>query len=95
MEGLAKLKPAFSKDGSTTPGNYLVESLISNSLCANAMLYFINNERLTLGNSSQRSDGAAAVILAKRSTAERLGLPILGKMVAYAVIKIMAVLSRN
>lgn len=56
IEGLAKLKPAFSKDGSTTAGN-----------------------------SSQRSDGAAAVILAKRSTAERLGLPILGKFVAYAV----------
>jgi len=38
----------------------------------------------TAGNSSQVSDGAAAVLLARRSTAEKLGLPILGKMVAFA-----------
>ncbi|KZS87969.1 thiolase, partial [Sistotremastrum niveocremeum HHB9708] len=33
------------------------------------------------GNASQVSDGAAAVILARRSVAKRLGLPILGKFV--------------
>lgn len=56
MESLAKLKPAFKKDGSTTAGN-----------------------------SSQISDGAAAVVLARRSTAEKLGLSILAKFVDYAV----------
>jgi len=38
------------------------------------------------GNSSQISDGSAAVLLARRSTARRLGLPIVGKYVASAVV---------
>ncbi|RXW16278.1 hypothetical protein EST38_g9573 [Candolleomyces aberdarensis] len=47
------------------------------------------------GNASQVSDGAAAVLVTKRSTAKRLGLPIRGKFVTSAVIgvppKIMGV----
>ncbi|ODQ68314.1 peroxisomal 3-oxoacyl-CoA thiolase [Nadsonia fulvescens var. elongata DSM 6958] len=35
----------------------------------------------TAGNASQISDGAGAVLLARRSTAEKLGLPIVGKFV--------------
>uniref|UniRef100_A0A673UCK0 Acetyl-CoA acyltransferase 1 n=1 Tax=Suricata suricatta TaxID=37032 RepID=A0A673UCK0_SURSU len=57
MEGLAKLKPAFKKGGSTTAGN-----------------------------SSQVSDGAAALLLARRAKAEQLGLPILGVLRSYAVV---------
>ena len=56
FETLSKLRPAFSKDGSTHAGN-----------------------------ASQVSDGAAAVILARRSVAEKHGLPIIGKYVAAAV----------
>jgi acetyl-CoA acyltransferase 1 len=56
-ESLAKLKPAFIKDGSTHAGN-----------------------------ASQVSDGAAAVLLARRSVAKRLGLPILGKFVFASVV---------
>jgi acetyl-CoA acyltransferase 1 len=56
-ESLAKLKPAFDKDGSTHAGN-----------------------------ASQVSDGASAVLLARRSVAKKLGLPILGKYIASAVI---------
>ncbi|ODN89700.1 acetyl-CoA acyltransferase [Cryptococcus wingfieldii CBS 7118] len=56
-ESLAKLKPAFSKDGFTHAGN-----------------------------ASQVSDGAAAVLLARRSVAQKLGLPILGKYVVSAVV---------
>jgi acetyl-CoA acyltransferase 1 len=56
-ESLAKLKPAFSKTGSTHAGN-----------------------------ASQISDGAAAVLLARRSVAKRLGLPIVGKYVAAATV---------
>ncbi|KAF5370976.1 hypothetical protein D9615_010040 [Tricholomella constricta] len=56
-ESLAKLKPAFSKTGSTHAGN-----------------------------ASQVSDGAAAVLLARRSTAKRLGLPVLGKFVGAATV---------
>jgi len=39
----------------------------------------------TAGNSSQVSDGAAAVVLARRSVAQKLGLPILAKFVNYTV----------
>ncbi|KAI0644302.1 acetyl-CoA acetyl transferase [Trametes meyenii] len=76
-ESLAKLKPAFKKDGSTHAGN-----------------------------ASQVSDGAAAVLLARRSVAKNLGLPIVGKFVgaqytgvpprimgvgpAYAIPKVLA-----
>ena len=38
------------------------------------------------GNASQVSDGAAAVILARRSVAKKLGLPIVGKFVAAAAV---------
>ncbi|XP_037747102.1 3-ketoacyl-CoA thiolase, peroxisomal isoform X3 [Chelonia mydas] len=57
LEGLAKLKPAFKENGSTTAGN-----------------------------ASQVSDGAAAVLLAKRSKAAQLGLPVLGVLKSYAVV---------
>ena len=40
---------------------------------------------VTAGNSSQRSDGAAAVVVMDRERAERLGLPPLGRFVGYAV----------
>ncbi|KAJ7184105.1 acetyl-CoA acetyl transferase [Mycena filopes] len=56
-ESLSKLKPAFSKEGSTHAGN-----------------------------ASQVSDGAAAVLLARRSVAKKLGLPIIGKFVSAATI---------
>lgn len=39
----------------------------------------------TAGNSSQVSDGAAAVVLARRSTAQKLGMPILAKFSGYVV----------
>lgn len=57
MEVLAKLKPAFKKDGCTTAGN-----------------------------SSQVSDGAAAVLLMKRSLAIQKGLPILGVFRSFSVV---------
>ncbi|KAK9710850.1 3-ketoacyl-CoA thiolase with broad chain length specificity [Basidiobolus ranarum] len=57
LEVLSKLKPAFSKTGTTTAGN-----------------------------ASQVSDGAAAVLLMKRKTAQKLNLPILGKFVSAAVV---------
>ncbi|KII87071.1 hypothetical protein PLICRDRAFT_30552 [Plicaturopsis crispa FD-325 SS-3] len=56
-ESLSKLKPAFSKTGTTHAGN-----------------------------ASQVSDGAAAVVLTKRSTAARLGLPVLGKFVGATAV---------
>jgi len=40
----------------------------------------------TAGNSSQVSDGAALVLLARRSAAKELGLPILARMRSFAVV---------
>lgn len=40
---------------------------------------------ITAGNSSQMSDGAAAMLIADRSTAERLGLPVRARFVHFAV----------
>lgn len=44
------------------------------------------------GNASQISDGAAAVLLMKRSTAERLGQTILGRFVAASVVGVAPLL---
>lgn len=40
----------------------------------------------TAGNASQVSDGAACVLLARRSAATRLGLPVIGCLRSYAVV---------
>ncbi|TFK66671.1 thiolase [Pluteus cervinus] len=47
---------------------------------------FIKTGSTHAGSASQISDGAAAVLLARRSVAKRLGLPIIGKFVAASVI---------
>lgn len=46
---------------------------------------FQENGCTTPGNASQVSDGAAAVLLMKRSKAQELGLPIMGRMLGFAV----------
>ncbi|XP_035493624.2 3-ketoacyl-CoA thiolase, peroxisomal [Scophthalmus maximus] len=57
LEGLAKLRPVFKPDGSTTAGN-----------------------------SSQVSDGAAALLIGRRAAVKALGLPVLGVLRASAVV---------
>ncbi|XP_041040515.1 3-ketoacyl-CoA thiolase, peroxisomal [Carcharodon carcharias] len=47
---------------------------------------FKENGTTTAGNSSQVSDGAAAVLVARHSKAIELGLPILGVLRSYAVV---------
>jgi acetyl-CoA C-acetyltransferase len=54
VESLARLRPAFSGDGT-----------------------------ITAGSSSQISDGAAAVVVTSRATAERLGLPWIAEIGAH------------
>jgi acetyl-CoA acyltransferase 1 len=56
IEGLGKLKPAFTKDATTTAGN-----------------------------SSQVTDGASCVLLARRDVATKLGCKIYGRIVSFAV----------
>jgi acetyl-CoA acyltransferase 1 len=47
---------------------------------------FAKDGSIHAGNASQISDGAAAVLLMKRSTAQRLGQPILGKFVQASIV---------
>ncbi|KAL9637718.1 MAG: hypothetical protein Q9164_002021 [Protoblastenia rupestris] len=53
---------------------------------------FAKDGSIHAGNASQISDGAAAVLLMKRSTAERLGQTIMGKFVASAVVGVKPLL---
>lgn len=57
MEGLAKLRAVFKKDGT-----------------------------VTAGNASGINDGAAALILTSKSKAKELGLPYLGKVLAWSTV---------
>lgn len=41
---------------------------------------------ITAGNSSPMSDGASAILVADRATAERLGLPIRARFMHFAVL---------
>lgn len=62
-ESLAKIRPAFAKNGT-----------------------------IHAGNASQISDGAAAVLLMKRSTAEKLGQTIIGKYVCASIVGVKPLL---
>lgn len=53
---------------------------------------FAKDGSIHAGNASQISDGAAAVLLMKRSTAQRLGQPILGKYVAASIVGVAPLL---
>lgn len=53
---------------------------------------FAEDGSIHAGNASQLSDGAAAVLLMKRSVAERLHQPILGKFVAASVVGVAPLL---
>ncbi|PGH08503.1 hypothetical protein AJ79_05993 [Helicocarpus griseus UAMH5409] len=53
---------------------------------------FAKDGTIHAGNSSQISDGAAAVLLMKRSTAERLGQKIIGKYLTASVVGVKPLL---
>ncbi|KAB5583049.1 Thiolase, N-terminal domain-containing protein [Coniochaeta sp. 2T2.1] len=53
---------------------------------------FAKDGSIHAGNASQISDGAAAVLLMKRSTAEKLGQTILGKYVAASIVGVAPLL---
>jgi acetyl-CoA acyltransferase 1 len=53
---------------------------------------FAKDGSIHAGNASQISDGAAAVLLMKRSTAEKLGQTILGKYVASSIVGVAPLL---
>ncbi|KAI1814902.1 thiolase [Poronia punctata] len=74
-----------SKDDGVRPG-ITAESL------AKIRPAFAADGSIHAGNASQISDGAAAVLMMKRSTAERLGQKILGKFVAASVVGVKPLL---
>jgi acetyl-CoA acyltransferase 1 len=78
LEALVKLKPAFTKDGSTTAGNKIVDLYFYSisSFDFSRLLYVL--WFIILGNASQISDGAGAVLLMRRDVAMKKGLPVLG-----------------
>ncbi|KAF2628614.1 3-ketoacyl-CoA thiolase B [Macroventuria anomochaeta] len=53
---------------------------------------FAKDGSIHAGNASQISDGAAAVLLMKRSTAERLGQKIIGKFVQASIVGVSPLL---
>jgi acetyl-CoA acyltransferase 1 len=53
---------------------------------------FAEDGSIHAGSASQISDGAAAVLLMKRSTAEKLGQQILGKFVAASIVGVKPLL---
>ncbi|MCJ1414262.1 3-ketoacyl-CoA thiolase with broad chain length specificity [Xylographa parallela] len=74
-----------SKDDGIRPG-ITVESL------GKIKPAFSKDGSIHAGNASQISDGAAAVLLMKRSTAERLGQKIIGKFVQSAIVGVKPLL---
>lgn len=74
-----------SKDDGVRPG-ITAESL------SKIRAAFAKDGSIHAGNASQVSDGAAAVLLMKRSTAERLGQTILGKFVNASVVGVAPLL---
>jgi len=53
---------------------------------------FAKDGSIHAGNASQISDGAAAVLLMKRSTAQRLKQPIIGKFIAASIVGVAPLL---
>ncbi|KAK2730936.1 3-ketoacyl-CoA thiolase with broad chain length specificity [Myotisia sp. PD_48] len=74
-----------SRDDGTRPG-ITAESL------SKIKPAFAEDGSIHAGNSSQISDGAAAILLMKRSMAERLGQPIIGKFVTASVVGVKPML---
>lgn len=85
VESLGKIKAAFAKDGEhRTP--------CTPSCNCRKLTFLFSPGSIHAGNASQISDGAAAVLLMKRSTAERLGQTVLGKYVAASVVGVAPLL---
>jgi len=53
---------------------------------------FAKDGSIHAGNASQISDGAAAVLMMRRSTAEKLGQPIIGKFVCASIVGVKPLL---
>lgn len=70
----------FSKDEGPRP------NVTKDSLSILKPAFIKDKGTTTAGNSSQVSDGAAGVLLMRRSLANKLGIPILGKYIAFQCV---------
>lgn len=70
----------FSKDEGPRP------NVTKDSLSILKPAFIKDKGTTTAGNSSQVSDGAAGVLLMRRSLADKLGIPILGKYIAFQCV---------
>lgn len=78
--------PVILPDGTKIDKDDGIRKETSVQLLSKLKPSFIEGGTTTAGNSSQVSDGAAAVLLMKRKTARTLSLPILGTFVDFVVV---------
>src|SRR3954454_11260126 len=81
----AEVVPVGS-NGSVVAGDQGVRPATSLEALAALRPAFAEDGRVTAGNASQISDGAATLLLAGRETAERLGLPIRARIVDHIAV---------
>lgn len=86
-EGLFKeeIVPVTLSDGKVIDKDDGIRAQVSLEQLGQLKPAFMESGSTTAGNASQVSDGAAAVLLARRSVAEKYRLPIIGRFVTYAV----------
>jgi acetyl-CoA acyltransferase len=85
--------PIKSEDGSLTGGTLSADEGIRYDASLEALAGLAPAQSwepetapdITAGNSSQMTDGAAAMVIAERSVAERLGLPVRARFAGFAV----------
>lgn len=80
-----EIAPYVMEDGSVVDTDQGVRPGTSLEVLGKLKPAFKEDGVITAGTSSQISDGAAAVLLASRETAERLGLPIRAEIVDHVV----------
>ncbi|KAM0562793.1 hypothetical protein ACHAPJ_001633 [Fusarium lateritium] len=96
-EEIAPLKVKFEdKEGNTKEITVSKDDGVRDGITAESLgkirPAFAKDGSIHAGNASQISDGAAAVLLMKRSTAEKLGQKILGKYVCASVVGVKPLL---
>ena len=80
-----EIAPYVKADGTVVDADQGIRPGTSLEVLAKLKPAFKEDGVITAGTSSQISDGAAAVLLASRETAERLGLPIRAEIVDHLV----------
>ncbi|CAJ0548969.1 hypothetical protein HG530_015311 [Fusarium avenaceum] len=96
-EEIAPLKVKFEdKEGNTKEITVAKDDGVRDGITAESLgkirPAFAKDGSIHAGNASQISDGAAAVLLMKRSTAEKLGQKIIGKYVCASVVGVKPLL---